>query len=68
MINVEVRTPLGLEGSEFYRLYLKNRDHNDIWISVDISEFDDVDSISDSINKWQQEYQCEFINTDEKDK
>ena len=30
--------------------------------------FDVVDSISDSINKWQQEYQCEFINTDEKDK
>lgn len=67
MKNVEVITPLGLEGSEFYRLYLKNKEVNGIWLSFDISEFDDVDSTSDII-KWQQEYQCEFINTDEKDK
>ena len=65
MKNVEVITPLGLEGSEFYRLYLKNKDHNGIWLSVDISEFD---SKGISTTKWQQEYQCEFINTDEKDK
>ena len=53
MKNVEVITPLGLEGSEFYRLYLKNKDHNGIWLSVDISEFDSKDI---STTKWQQEY------------
>ena len=62
MTNIKVITPLGLENSEFYRLYLKNKNDKGIWISVDISEFTSIDA-----TEWQQEYQCKFINIDEKE-
>ena len=46
----------------FIRLYLKNKNDKGIWISVDISEFTSIDA-----TEWQQEYQCKFINIDEKE-
>ena len=52
MTNIKVITPLDLEDSEFYRLYLKNKNDKGIWISVDISEFTIIDT-----TEWQQEYQ-----------
>ena len=62
MTNIKVIIPLGLDDSEFYRLYLKNKNDKGIWISVDISEFTSIDA-----TEWQQEYQCKFINIDEKE-
>ena len=61
MTNIKVITPLGLENSEFYRLYLKNKNDKGIWISVDISNFTSI-----STTKGKQEYQCKSINIDEK--
>ena len=61
MTNIKVITPLGLENSEFYRLYLKNKNDKGIWISVDISNFTSI-----STTEWQQEAQDKFINTDKK--
>ena len=62
MTNIKVIKPLGLEDSEFYRLYLKNKNDKGIWISVDISEFTSIDD-----TKWQQESKCKVINIDEKE-
>ena len=62
MTNIKVIIPLGLEDSEFYRLYLKNTNDKGIWISVDISEFTSIPT-----TEWQQESQCKFINIDEKE-
>ena len=61
MTNIKVIIPLGLDDSEFYRLYLKNKNDKGILISVDISEFTSIDT-----TEWQQEGQCKVINIDEK--
>ena len=62
MTNIKVIIPLCLEDSEFYRLYLKNKNDKGILISVDISEFTSIDT-----TEWQQEDQCKVINIDEKE-